>query len=130
MIASLNSYKEYQMLGVVVLYRPSNKLLAKTILGAMVTSYDATTGRANLLLVGHQYHLPNVEYEEELTTDNRWCYKEDVRLTSQPATEIEEHLPEEDRGPSEEPSPQGAASEGDTSIQEPSEEPPAKQTPA
>ena len=111
---SLEHIDELKMLGNVVLYRPANKLLGAPVVAGMVTAYNAPTGKASLVLVGHGYSIPNVSYSPTLDTPNTWCYKTDI--------ETIEILPSNAPESGDESCAQSSASEDDTVVTSPSQE--------
>jgi len=107
------------MLGTVVIYRAPTKQTQEFV-AAMVTAYNSKEGLADLLLVGSNYFVKAVVYNEKLDKKGVWCFKKDLIRASIPE-ETKENLPPAVEEPVDEPSPQGAASEGSQAVRGPSE---------
>ena len=119
MIFSHLKADELQMLGTVVIYRAPTKQTQEFV-AAMVTAYNSKEGLADLLLVGSNYFVKAVVYNEKLDKKGVWCFKKDLIRASIPE-ETKENLPPAVEEPVDEPSPQGAASEGSQAVRGPSE---------
>lgn len=128
MIFSHLKADELQMLGTVVIYRAPTKQTQEFV-PAMVTAYNAKEGLADLLLVGSNYFVKGVAYDEKLDKKSVWCFKKDIIRAISPSQD-KEILPPSVEEPVEEPSPQGAASEGSQAIRGPSEDPQQQAPPA
>lgn len=121
---SSQQIEEIEVLGTVVIYRPSNSTLGENVIPAMIAEYNIERGVANLWLVGKDYHIPNVPYSMNLGSVNSWCWKEDapavgVELPKEDPPKSEEVCPETGSEPVEELGASGseeAASEGDTTV--------------
>lgn len=114
MLLSVTELREAKMLGMVVIYRPPTRQLHQTVVAAMVVEYDCQTGRAKLVIAGHNYIIPQVEYSETLETPNTWCFREDLPKLGAIEEKAPAKAPEADEGQSAE----RAAPEADTEIGE------------